>query len=457
MSISLQQAIEYSKANPTSDYAKKIGTAIKSGAFDKTAQEQGVDLSWAGRPKLQPAESSPVADTVIGAAKGIGSTALELGKSVVSGAAGLAMPGFTGVTGVGAPKAEDIPLVGDVVKKAEDVVTPSNTTQEKAFNTEQLAELLFPATAVGAKAVTKAPAFASALEKASLRLTPAMKRDLGPKIKQVTDFLLKNRVVGSPTERTSQVDTIYKNMETQLQKFLDTNNTAKGIAASRSEILSDLEALKSSYRDSRDYQAAIRQIDEAKALFEKGGTFVREKIPIARLNELKRTTFDGAYNKAGTKVLDDVERAIGGVFKQHIEDATAGLKIGTEKIADFNKEYGTVITARNLLRTAESRDEVGLVGKIISTLAGGSIGAALGGGEVGATAGLVAGNLIAPTVAGTAMRSNVAQIAAKIGEAAPAAAKILAPALGVTVAEAVKLIEKLIPVDQNQQQSNKEH
>lgn len=50
MAIKLQQAIDYSKANPSSDYAKKIGSAIKSGSFDQIAAEQGVDLSWAGRP-----------------------------------------------------------------------------------------------------------------------------------------------------------------------------------------------------------------------------------------------------------------------------------------------------------------------------------------------------------------------------------------------------------------------
>lgn len=49
---SLSQIIAYSKANPTSQYAKQAYTLIKSGAFDQQAQKEGVDLSWAGRPKL---------------------------------------------------------------------------------------------------------------------------------------------------------------------------------------------------------------------------------------------------------------------------------------------------------------------------------------------------------------------------------------------------------------------
>lgn len=390
---------------------------------------------------------SSVGSHLAGVAKGLGSTVLSLGKAALQGAAGLAQPGFLGVSGVNAPAPEQLPGIGGVVQSLDNAVKPT-PSQEVGFNTEQFAELLLPVLGVGAKAVTKAPALAAKLEKASLRLTPAMKRDLGAKLNGVVDFLLKNKVTGSPTERTSQVDSIYQNMETQLQKFLDTNNTAKGIAASRSEILKDLDSLKSTFKNSRDYQAATRQIDEAKALFEKGGTFIREMIPIARLNELKRSTFNGAYNKAGTKVLDDVEKAIGSLFKRHIEKATNGLSIGTKSIAEFNHEYGTTITARDLLKAAESRDEVGILGKIISTVIGGGVGNVVGG-PVGAGLGVLAGNQVAPIVAGTAVRSGAAQIANSFRTVAPHAAKLLAPALGVTEVEIIKHLQKLLPRNNN--------
>jgi len=46
----LQELIEYSKANPTSDIAKKTRKAIESGIYDEEANNSGIDLSWAGRP-----------------------------------------------------------------------------------------------------------------------------------------------------------------------------------------------------------------------------------------------------------------------------------------------------------------------------------------------------------------------------------------------------------------------
>lgn len=50
---SLSQIIAYSKANPNTTYAQQAYKLIKSGAFDEQAQKEGVDLSWAGRPKLE--------------------------------------------------------------------------------------------------------------------------------------------------------------------------------------------------------------------------------------------------------------------------------------------------------------------------------------------------------------------------------------------------------------------
>lgn len=46
----LKQLIDYSKANPASDIASQLQQAITSGAYDQQAVDEGVDLSWAGRP-----------------------------------------------------------------------------------------------------------------------------------------------------------------------------------------------------------------------------------------------------------------------------------------------------------------------------------------------------------------------------------------------------------------------
>ncbi|MFA6992229.1 MAG: hypothetical protein WC269_03030 [Candidatus Gracilibacteria bacterium] len=47
----LKQLIDYSKSNPESDIARKTQQQITAGYFDKKAEEEGLDLSWAGRPK----------------------------------------------------------------------------------------------------------------------------------------------------------------------------------------------------------------------------------------------------------------------------------------------------------------------------------------------------------------------------------------------------------------------
>lgn len=50
---SLKEIIEYSKANPDTDYAKRSYELIQKGSFDEQSQQEGVDLSWAGRPPLK--------------------------------------------------------------------------------------------------------------------------------------------------------------------------------------------------------------------------------------------------------------------------------------------------------------------------------------------------------------------------------------------------------------------
>lgn len=47
----LKEAIEYSRKNPQSDFAIQLKQRIQSGQADQDAAKEGVDLSWAGRPK----------------------------------------------------------------------------------------------------------------------------------------------------------------------------------------------------------------------------------------------------------------------------------------------------------------------------------------------------------------------------------------------------------------------
>lgn len=50
----LQDAINYAKQNPNSDFARQLKIRIKSGQADQEATDLGIDLSWAGRPFVKP-------------------------------------------------------------------------------------------------------------------------------------------------------------------------------------------------------------------------------------------------------------------------------------------------------------------------------------------------------------------------------------------------------------------
>jgi len=65
----IKELIEYSKANPTSDIATKTQKAIQAGLYDKEASSLGVDLTWAGRPKMEQTidtSKAPLTDRVYG-------------------------------------------------------------------------------------------------------------------------------------------------------------------------------------------------------------------------------------------------------------------------------------------------------------------------------------------------------------------------------------------------------
>jgi hypothetical protein len=50
--MTLRQAIQYSQENPTSQFASTLGGFIQSGEADQHAVQEGIDLSFAGRPSL---------------------------------------------------------------------------------------------------------------------------------------------------------------------------------------------------------------------------------------------------------------------------------------------------------------------------------------------------------------------------------------------------------------------
>ncbi len=249
------------------------------------------------------------------------------------------------------------------------------------------------------------PALSRALEKSSLRLTPVQKTELFTKINGVSDWIRSNKIVGTPEARFEQASKIVNDYEEQFQNFLKTK--AKDVTIPRDQVLSQLDALKSGFVNDADSLAIDKQIDNIKKTLEKK---FPEAIPVDRLNALKRSTYQQAFNQAGTKVRDDVEHAAADVFRKNIEESVAFRSINGQDVGPFNQEYGKAIMAKKLLKTAMGRPEVGLVGRLIAGSIGTAIGALspVGGGigqALGAAAGGSAGQYAAKALVGTVPRS----------------------------------------------------
>lgn len=244
---------------------------------------------------------------------------------------------------------------------------------------------------------------AQLLEEANLRLTQSQKVNLGKKVDEVTDYITKQKITGSPETRFNKIDAIYNKTENIIDDFLKTNNTAKGIYVSKSKVLEGLEKLKKVLmKDSSDASIIEKQINST--INNIKSQYRGEKIPVNRLNNLKRSTYKNAYTKGGDKVLDAVEHSIGDVYNDMLSDALKGLKINGKTFTEFNKEYGNIIRARKYLKLAQGKSQVGLVGKLVSAAAGGAVGSMAGPG-IGTAIGTIAGGNLAELVAGTAARS----------------------------------------------------
>lgn len=242
-----------------------------------------------------------------------------------------------------------------------------------------------------------APSVSKWLEKTNLRLTPTQKRNLGTKVDEVADFLAEKKIVGSPQKRFQTVDNLYDLAEDSLQKFL--KGSKKKVA--RTELLGQIDKIKGKYVNNIDALSIEKRIDNVISTITKRQP---SNIPLGNLNKLKRSTYKNAYSKAGDRVIDSVEHDIADVLRLSIQKATQGMKIEGKAIADFNREYGTLINARKLLKIAESRKQIGFMGKLLATTMGGAIGTSFGG-PLGTAVGAAAAQPVAEGIAGTAARS----------------------------------------------------
>lgn len=333
-------------------------------------------------------------------------TPFEKAGAVTTQIAGLAIPvggqlkaaagaGRLAKTAIGAANvARDVAQAGVMTK-----LQTGDT--EQALDTAKMTAVISP---VAAKAF---PALSNWLQKSSLRLTPTMKEKLGTKLDDVVGYLNQKKVVGTPTSRFAKVEKIVEDTEAKLQSFL--SGPAKKVTVDKKTLVSDLNKIKAKYKGDRDSGAIARQIDEAiKNIDADFGS----KITLAELNKFKRSTYKNAYNRAGDKVLDFVEHDIGDVARRTMEkklDAAAkgkGITIDGVKLGDFNREYGTALTAMKLLKTASTRPQTGFIQRLVSSVIGAQAGSLMG--PVGSYMGASIAPAVSEAIGGGLMRSGAA-------------------------------------------------
>lgn len=150
MANTLKQLIDYSKANPTSDTAVKLQKAITGGAYDQQASDEGIDLSWAGRPKLPP--TPPEESFIEKSKRGFTELAKGIAKGELETLQALGRPGLElkkAITGIDDTEATFLPD-----KTALEAKTPLEKVGKFG---EKVVEAVIPATKVAQ--ATKALSF----------------------------------------------------------------------------------------------------------------------------------------------------------------------------------------------------------------------------------------------------------------------------------------------------------
>lgn len=259
------------------------------------------------------------------------------------------------------------------------------------------------------------PAFTSFLEKTNLRLTPTQKREVTGKIKNGIAYLEEKKYVGTPSSRLSKVSEDINSMENTYQTYLKNPDVVANSETITKDQLKKMldERKKIAMEDNSRATDVGAQYDRAKKNLDVLYGKENVAIPIDKLNKLKRSTYDNAYDKVNN-VVDPYEHDIADALKTTIENATNKSGIPVDKnlnVQDFNKLYGSALDAKKLLWTASGRSEMGLVAKMLASYLGSKVGAA------GGVPGMVAGAtlpLIAGSMAGTLSRSLLAKGLSKI-------------------------------------------
>jgi hypothetical protein len=289
--------------------------------------------------------------------------------SALFGGAGAALRGAGAIA-----KAENITRVGQAASSLAQKANPISAT----------------GSALSVAAKQTFPWLSRNIEKSNLRLTPAVKRNLGTRVNEITDFLASKKIVGTPEQRFDKATTMYNAAEDALDTFF--GQMAKGTGIRKDSVVRGLQSLKGFYKNDRDSAVIDRQIDSAVSAIKKNQGDI---IPYKNLNDFKRSTYKNAYNKAGDKVLDDVEHSIGDIINSQLIEELKGLKIDGQSFDEFNRNYGLLIQSRKLLKAAIGKSEIsGLTERALGALIGSLIGTTAG--PAGSFSGGAAGFTFAP-------------------------------------------------------------
>lgn len=339
------------------------------------------------------------------------------GSAVLKGSTAMALKGTDLASDIGKlSKAERAATLAKAVSEGK-----LGTLPKLAQQTEAIGSKINPINIIGRgissglnKLGSKLTGVQNELEIQNLRMTPAQQMKYGARVPDVIDWAKKNGLdSGTPADRFAKATDIVENYENTLQNFLETNNTAKNIFVNKGDLVDQLVDLqKKLMRDSADAPLIQRQVQSA--INNVIQQYRGQKIPISRLNQLKRSVTKNAYTKGGDKVLDWVEHDIGTLLKNAIEDATKGLEVSGMSIKEFNRMYGTAITAKKLLKTAATRPEIDFLGR-----GTGRITAAFLAEKFGGIPGAILAYLVEPKIAqwlgGTAARSTRGRISGATG------------------------------------------
>jgi hypothetical protein len=259
---------------------------------------------------------------------------------------------------------------------------PGSIFETKGVSAADLAEEAnIPVSSVVPENMSQAlPEFTKYLQKESLKMT--MKESVAAKkqMEGVINTIVKEKINGSPAERVRRVNEIVDSAEATLDNFFKQSK----VKFNRDEIARKLELIKGVYQYHRDALAIGDQVDEIIKTLKN----MPDEIPAEKLNQFKRTTYQNAYNKAGQKVVDEIEHAAGDVIRNHmleeLSDMTISSKAGSVDLGTFSRAYGDLLAARKFLKIAEMRPEISgvtsrLVGALIGSMAFGGAPGIIGG------------------------------------------------------------------------------